>query len=98
MCAVLAALTAAAGLAAAAQAATYTVGTTEDLTGTCEIPASGTCSLRQLIAYENSLLETPNPPDTIDVPAPEGVAFYELFNGPLTIYKSVSIVGAGARR
>ncbi len=91
------ALAAAAGLAASAQAATYTVGTTEDLTGICEVPASGTCSLRQLIAYENSLLETPNPPDTIDVPAPEGVAFYDLSNGPLTIYKSVSIVGAGAR-
>jgi hypothetical protein len=95
---VLLGLAATAALAASAQAATYTVGTTEDLTGTCEVPASGTCSLRQLIAYENSLLETPNPPDTIDVPAPEGVAFYELFNGPLTIYKSVSIVGAGARR
>jgi hypothetical protein len=95
---VLLALTAAAALAASAQAATYTVGTTEDLTGTCEVPASDTCSLRQLIAYENNLLETPNPPDTIDVPAPEGVAYYDLVNGPLTIYKSVSIVGAGARK
>ncbi len=91
------AFAATAGLAASSQAATYTVGTLEDRTGTCEVPASGSCSLRQLIDYENSLLETPNPPDTIDVPAPEGVAFYDLTNGPLTIYKSVSIVGAGAR-
>ncbi len=97
MCAVLAALTVGAGLAASAQAATYTVGTLEDSTGICEIPASGDCSLRQLITYENSLLEPPNPPDTIDVPAPEGFAFYDLSNGPLTIYKSVSIAGAGAR-
>jgi hypothetical protein len=95
---VLLALAATGALAASADAATYTVGTREDLTGTCEVPTSGTCSLRQLIAYENSLLETPSPPDTIDVPAPEGVAFYDLANGPLTIYKSVSIVGAGARR
>jgi hypothetical protein len=93
----LAALTVGVGLAASAQAATYTVGTLEDRTGICETPASGTCSLRQLITYENNLLETPNPPDTIDVPAPEGFAFYDLSNGPLTIYKSVSIVGAGAR-
>ena len=97
MCAVLAALTIGAVLAASAQAATYTVGTLEDRTGICEIPASDSCSLRQLISYENSLVETPNPPDTIDVPAPEGTAFYELSNGPLTIFKSVSIVGAGAR-
>jgi hypothetical protein len=85
------------GLAATAQAATYTVGTTEDLMGTCENPESGACSLRQLITYENSLTETPNPPDTIDVPALEGVAIYGLSNGALTIFKSVSIVGAGAR-
>ncbi len=98
MSAILLAFAAAAGLAASAQAATYTVGTSEDLTGICEIPTSGTCSLRQLITYENNLLETPNPPDTIDVPAPEGEAFYDLANGPLTIFKSVSIVGAGARR
>ncbi len=97
MCAVLAALTIGAVLAASAQAATYTVGTLEDRTGICEIPASDSCSLRQLISYENNLVETPNPPDTIDVPAPEGTAFYELSNGPLTIFKSVSIVGAGAR-
>jgi hypothetical protein len=97
MCAVLAALTVGVGLAASAQAATYTVGTLEDSTGICEIPASGNCSLRQLISYENNLPETPNPPDTIVVPAPEGVAFYDLSNGPLTIYKSVSVIGAGAR-
>jgi hypothetical protein len=96
--AVLLVLAATAALAASADAATYTVGTREDVAGTCEVPTSGTCSLRQLIAYENNLLETPNPPDTIDVPAPEGEAFYDLVNGPLTIFKSVSIVGAGARR
>jgi hypothetical protein len=96
--AILLAFTVAAGLAATAQAATYTVGTREDLTGTCEVPTSGTCSLRQLITYENNLLETPNPPDTIDVPAPEGEAFYDLSGGPLTIFKSVSIAGAGARK
>ncbi len=91
------ALAAVAGLATSAQAATYTVGTREDLTGSCENPASGGCSLRQIITYENSLSETPNPPDTIDVPAPEGVDYYFLSGGPLTIFKSVSIVGAGAR-
>ena len=94
---VLLALVAATDLAASAQAATYTVGTTEDLTGICENPSSGACSLRQLITYENSLAETPNPPDTIAVPAPGGLAFYDLSNGPLTIFKSVAIVGAGAR-
>jgi fibronectin type III domain protein len=94
---VLLALVATGALAASARAATYKVGTLEDLTGTCQEPASGTCSLRQLITYENNLLEPPNPPDTIDVPAPEGVAYYDLANGPLTIFKSVSIVGAGAR-
>ena len=31
------------------------------------------------------------------MPAPEGFAFYDLSNGPLTIYKSVSIIGAGSR-
>jgi Fibronectin type III domain len=96
-CTVLAALTVGAGLAASAQAATYTVGTREDLTGICETPASGGCSLRQLITYENNLVETPSPPDTIVVPAPEGLAFYDLSNGPLTIFKSVAIAGAGAR-
>jgi hypothetical protein len=96
--AVLLALAVAGTLAASAQAATYTVGTREDLTGICEVPTSGTCSLRQLITYENNLLETPNPPDTIDVPAPEGEAFYDLSGRPLTIFKSVSITGAGARK
>jgi hypothetical protein len=44
-------------------------GTPSDLTGTCQNPASGTCSLRQLIDDENALAATPNPADTIDVPA-----------------------------
>ncbi len=93
---VLVALVVTAALAASASAATYTVGTTEDRIGECT-PASGTCSLRQLIEYENSLSPTPSPPDTIVVPAPEGTGFYELFDGALTITQSVSIVGAGAR-
>ena len=81
------------GLAASAGAATYTVGTREDLTTVCEIPTSKTCSLRGLINYEDNLPSTPNPPDTIVVPAD----FYFLSNGPLTIDRSVSIVGEGAR-
>ena len=80
-------------LTASAQAATYTVGTTEDLTTVCETPAAGTCSLRQLIDYENELPSTPNPPDTIVIPANS----YSLTNGALTIQRSVSIAGAGAR-
>ena len=48
------ALAATVALAASAQAATYTVGTTEDTPrGEMCRPASGTCSLRQLIEYEN---------------------------------------------
>ena len=43
-----------AGLAASAQAATYTVGTTEDLTGVCGAPATEKCSLRQLIRFEDN--------------------------------------------
>jgi hypothetical protein len=97
LAAVLVAIACAGDMAASARAETYTVGTTEDLTGTCQAPASGTCSLRQLITYENGLAETPNPPDTIKVPAPAGVAFYDLANGVLTIFRSLSIVGAGAR-
>jgi hypothetical protein len=78
--------------AAQAHAATYTVGTTTDTTGTCANPAGGQCSLRQLINYENSLKTTPNPPDTIIVPA----GFYFLTNEVLPISQSVSIVGAHA--
>ncbi len=81
------------GLAAAARAATYTVRTTEDTTGNCANPETETCSLRQLITHENNLPTTPNPPDNIVVPA----NFYSLTNGPLTIDRSVSIVGDGAR-
>jgi len=87
-------LTAGVASASSAQAATYTVGTTSDLTGTCENPASGTCSLRQLIEYENGLLPTtPSPPDVIVVP----VGKYDLTFGALTIRQSLVIVGAGAR-
>ncbi|HUA02300.1 MAG TPA: hypothetical protein VMB27_00270, partial [Solirubrobacteraceae bacterium] len=73
---------------AVASAATYTVGTTSDTTGTCANPAAGTCSLRQLINYEN----TAGTNDTILVPA----GGYSV-NSALTITRSVSIQGAGAR-
>ncbi len=91
--ATLVALAAGGGLAASAQAATYTVGTQSDLTGTCAKPASGSCSLRQLIAYENALATTPNPHDSLVVPA----GTYGLTNGELAITQSLAIVGAGAR-
>jgi hypothetical protein len=90
------ALTVLAGLALAAQAqaATYTVGTTSDTTpGASCTPSSSTCSLRQLIEYENGLPPNPSPADTINVPA----GSYSLINGALTITQSLSIVGAGAR-
>jgi hypothetical protein len=80
-------------LAATAQAATYTVGTLSDVTGTCANPAGGTCSLRQLINYENALPATPNPPDAIVVPGGK----YDLTNGELLITQSLAIAGAGAR-
>jgi hypothetical protein len=89
----LVAVVAMAGLASSAQAATYTVGTHEDLTGTCEAPASGTCSLRQLIEYEDVRSEMPSQPDVIVVPSGK----YELIHGTLTITQSLVIVGAGAR-
>jgi hypothetical protein len=93
--AVLAALAVTAALAASAQAATYTVGTTEDTPSgeKCPEPASGTCSLRQLIEYENELALPPSPPDVIVVPAGK----YELHYGTLRIRQSLVIVGAGAR-
>ena len=78
--------------AAPAHAATYTVGTIADNTGTCQ-PTSGTCSLRQLIDYEDALASTPSPPDTIVVPAGDEI---DLGSGELTITRSVSIVGGGA--
>jgi hypothetical protein len=93
VCAVLAALAATAGLATSARAATYTVGTLEDLPGTCANPAGGTCSLRQLIEYENALPAPPNPPDVIVVPSGK----YDLTNGELLIKQSLAILGAGAR-
>jgi hypothetical protein len=90
---VLVALAAGAGLAASAQAATYTVGTTSDLTGSCQEPNSGTCSLRQLIGYENGLTTAPSPPDVIVVPSGK----YELTSGTLRIKQPLVILGAGAR-
>jgi Fibronectin type III domain len=90
---VFATLVALAAMAASAQAATYTVGTLSDLAGTCESPASGGCSLRQLVTYENQLAATPNPPDVIVVPAGK----YDLTHGELVITQSLVIAGAGAR-
>jgi hypothetical protein len=89
--AVLVALAATAGFTASAQAATYTVGTTEDRLGVCA-PASGTCSLRQLIQYENNLASPPSPSDVIVVPSGK----YVLTNGEVGIVQSLAIIGAGA--
>ncbi len=92
-------LFACAALAAQAQAATYTVGTNSDLTGTCANPAGGQCSLRQLIDYENGLASNHTPADTIVVPnGSNGAAqFYDLSNGALTIMQNINITGKGAR-
>ncbi len=93
MSAALVALIAGAGLASSAQAATYTVGTTSDtVPGVACEPASGKCSLRQLVEYENGLT-APSPPDVIVVPS----GTYELTNGTLSIAQALVIVGAGAR-
>jgi hypothetical protein len=90
---VLLALVATAGLAASAQAtAVYTVGTAEDLAGACE-PASGACSLRQLIEYEDSLEPHPESADGIIVPS----GGYNLSHGALLITQTLVISAAGAR-
>jgi hypothetical protein len=86
------ALACACGLAASAQAATYKVGTLVDREGACP-PASETCSLRQLIEYEDALPSPPSPTDSIVVPG----GTYNLEHGALRITQSLSIVGAGAR-
>ena len=86
-------LFAAVGRVAQARAATYTVGTTSDPVGVACTPSSGTCSLRELISYENALTTTPSPPDTIIVPA----GAYDLTNGQLSIQQSMTISGAGAQ-
>lgn len=88
---VVTALSIAAWFAASAHAATYTVATTADNTGTC-VPIRGGCSLRQLIDYENGLAST-TPGDTIVIPANDDI---DLQNGSLPITHSVSIVGPGA--
>jgi hypothetical protein len=98
VCAMLAAMAViAGGLASAAQAATYTVGTFGDTargTGAtaCPKPAVDKCSLRQLIEYEDALEGTPETPDVIVVPS----GTYELTEA-LSIDQSLAIVGAGAR-
>jgi hypothetical protein len=63
-----------AGFAAQARAATFTVTTTSDATGSCDPTVTAGCSLRQIIGYENGLSTTPSPPDTISLPA----GFYDL--------------------
>jgi len=94
---VLLALVAVAGLTASAQAANYTVGTTEDREGACTKPAAeeGKCSLRQLIEYEDARepITEPETPDAIIVPA----GTYDLTHGELKITQSLVILGAGAR-
>jgi hypothetical protein len=77
--------------ASTAQAATYTVGTMNDTTGTCPSPGGGSCSLRQLIDYENGLASS-SPADTIVVPSGYDI---DLQNGSLPVTHSVSIVGPG---
>jgi hypothetical protein len=87
------ALFACAAFAAEASAATYTAAAGDGSTTACTAAqaAAGQCTLRQLILYENGLQSTPNPPDTIIVPA----GGYLLQNSPLVITRSVAIVGAG---
>jgi hypothetical protein len=82
-----------AALAASAQAAVYTVGTLEDLQGVCENPASGACSLRQLIEYEDTLPANPESSDAIVLPS----GGYNLTHGALLITHTLVIVAAGAR-
>jgi IPT/TIG domain len=86
-------LVGAVGRVAEARAATYTVGTTADPVGVACTPSSGTCSLRGLVTYEDSMKTTPNPPDTIMVPA----GTYQLTQGPLSISQSLTIAGVGAQ-
>ncbi len=90
--AALLALVAVAALAASAQAANYTVGTTADVAGACE-PASNTCSLRQLIEYENGRPPQTESADAIIVPSGR----YDLSLRALLIKQTLVIVGAGAR-
>ena len=78
------------GAASQARAATFTVGTKSDDSSAGCIPSSGSCSLRQLIQYENA--SPSGASDTIVVPA----GTYELSGGALTITHSASIAGAGA--
>ena len=80
-------------IAATAQAATFTVGTTTDTTpgATCSTFPNG-CSLRQLIEHENGLAAT-SPADTIRVPS----GSYSLASGELLVEQNLQIAGAGAR-
>ena len=75
-----------AAFAAQAQAATFTVGATDDGAGCASPPSGTTCTLRQLVN---------NVPagSTIIVPANT----YSLTNGELSIAQNMTIQGAGAR-
>ena len=75
--------------AARASAATYTAAAGDGSTTACPDPTTGTCTLRQLVLYENGLPSTPNPPDTIQVPSGTD----DLTNGAIDITRSVNIVG-----
>ena len=79
-----------AALAASAQAATFTVGSTSDTTpgAACATFPTG-CSLRQLIEHE----DTAGTNDTILVPS----GSYSLTNGQLNLTQNMTIAGAGAR-
>jgi CSLREA domain-containing protein len=74
-------------LAPAARAATYNVTSTGDTLGGSCLPSS--CSLRQAVRAVN---EGPGS-DTINIPS----GTYVLTAGELTVEKSVTIVGSGAR-
>ncbi len=75
---------------AEASAATFTVGTTADPSGSCD-PTVSACSLRQIIGFVDT---APSPGSTIVVPS----GTYDLTQGTaLDISQSLTIEGAGAR-
>ncbi len=79
-----------AGLAGPASAATFTVGTTADPSGSCN-PTVSACSLRQIIGFVDT---APSPGSTIVVPS----GTYDLTQRTaLNISQSLTIEGVGAR-
>src|ERR1700758_3424113 len=73
-------------IAAQAQAATFTVGSTADSGGCASPPTGSTCTLRQLVTSVPA-------GSTISVPA----GLYQLSAGPLVITANMTVTGAGAR-